>query len=83
MPIQPGRVKLLNMTVETMRQLPRSEKLKLLEALWEDLSGSDSELESPAWHERELAETERRLAEGKEEVMDWESAKKTLRAKVQ
>jgi hypothetical protein len=71
------------MTVETMRQLPRAEKLKLLEALWEDLSRSDSELESPAWHEQELAETERRLLEGKEQVVDWETAKKTLRAKSQ
>jgi hypothetical protein len=69
------------MTVETMRQMPRSEKLKLLEALWEDLSCSESEFESPTWHERELAETERRLAEGNEQVMDWETAKKTLRSK--
>jgi hypothetical protein len=81
LPFQPGRVKLVDMTVETMRQLPRSEKLKLLEALWEDLSRPDSEIESPTWHEKELAETARRLAEGKEQVIDWESAKKTLRAK--
>jgi hypothetical protein len=30
---------------------------------------------------RELAETERRLAEGKEQVMGWEQAKKALRGK--
>jgi hypothetical protein len=71
------------MTAETMRRLPRIEKLKLLEALWEDLSRSDSEIESPAWHERELAKTERRLAEGREQVMDWEAAKRKLRSKSQ
>jgi hypothetical protein len=69
------------MTVEAMRELPRSEKLKLMEALWEALSRPDDHFESPAWHASELAETERRLTEGKEEVLDWETAKKTLRSK--
>jgi len=36
------------------------------------------EFGSPAWHAKELAETEQRLAEGKEEVMDWEKAKERL-----
>jgi len=71
------------MTVEMMQQLPRVEKLKLLEALWEDLSRSDSEIESPAWHETELKETERRVGEGQEEIMDWEAAKRNLRGKFQ
>ena len=68
------------MTIEAVRQLPRSEKLRLMEALWEELSRPDSEYESPAWHARELAETERRVAEGKEQVMEWEAAKKKLRS---
>jgi len=67
------------MTIETMHQLPRSEKLKLMESLGEDLSRADSEFESPAWHERELAETGRRIAAGEEQVVDWPTAKKNLR----
>lgn len=59
--------------------MPRTEKLKLMEALWEDLSRSDTEVESPAWHAQELAQTEQRLAEGKEEILDWDTAKKELR----
>jgi hypothetical protein len=43
------------------------------------LSRSETEFESPAWHGKELAETERRLAEGKEQVLDWDTAKKRLR----
>lgn len=70
------------MTIEAVRQLPRSEKLRLMEALWEELSRPDSAYESPAWHAKELAETERRLAEGKEQVMEWETAKKKLRSKL-
>jgi hypothetical protein len=37
------------------------------------------EMESPAWHVKELLETEERLAQGKEQVLDWETAKKKLR----
>jgi hypothetical protein len=67
------------MTIEAVRKLPRIEKLRLMEALWEELSRPDSECESPAWHAKELAETERRVAEGNEQVMEWEAAKKKLR----
>jgi hypothetical protein len=67
------------MTIEAVRKLPRTEKLRLMETLWEELSRSETEFESPAWHGKELAETERRLAEGKEQVLDWDTAKKRLR----
>ncbi len=71
---------LSRMTIQAVHQLPRSEKLKLMEALWEDLSRADGELQSPAWHAEELAATEQRLAEGKEPVLDWDAAKKELRS---
>jgi hypothetical protein len=67
------------MTIEAVRQLTRSEKLRLMEELWIELSHPDSEYESPGWHARELAETERRVANGTEEVVDWEAAKNKLR----
>ena len=70
-----------NMTIQAVEQLPRSEKLKLMEALWEDLSRPDSDFESPAWHAEELAATERRLAEGNEQILDWGAAKQELRNK--
>lgn len=67
------------MTTEAVRKLPRAEKLRLMETLWEELSRVEGELESPAWHAEELAKTEQRLAEGKEQILDWETAKKELR----
>ena len=63
-------------------QMTLEEKLRAMEALWEDLSRPEIEFESPAWHAKELAETERRLAEGKEEVVEWEEAKQRLRSKL-
>jgi len=68
------------MTIQAVQQLPRSEKLKLMEALWEDLSRAEGEVQSPAWHAEELAATEQRLAKGKEQILDWEAAKKELRS---
>jgi hypothetical protein len=52
-----------------------------METLWEELSWPDSDFESPAWDAEELAATERRLAEGKEAVLDWDTAKQSLRSK--
>jgi hypothetical protein len=62
-----------------LKQMSRSEKLMALEALWEELSRDETELESPAWHQEELAATEHRVKEGKEQFVDWENAKKQLR----
>jgi hypothetical protein len=59
-------------------QLEQAEKLRLMETLWAGLNRAE-EWVSPAWHGEVLAETEQRLAEGKEKVMDWEQAKKQLR----
>lgn len=62
-------------------RLAPTEKLRLMETLWAGLSRQDDWV-SPAWHGEVLSETERRLAERSEEVLDWEQAKKDLRAKM-
>ena len=67
------------MSVSEIQALPRVEKLRLLETLWDDLSRDDVQMESPAWHETALAETQQRLASGQEQVLDWEQAKVALR----
>lgn len=67
------------MSGQEIAQMPRQEKLRLMEALWEDLSRDEAEVESPAWHETELTETQRRLESGQEQALDWEQAKAELR----
>jgi hypothetical protein len=62
-------------------QLPHAEKLRLMETLWGELSRREAGYESPAWHADALAETERRVAEGREEVLDWNRTKAELRDK--
>ena len=50
-----------------------------IEAIWEELLRSEEDIESPAWHLEALKETEKRVAAGLEEPIDWEQAKEKLR----
>jgi len=62
-----------------IKHLSREEKLRVMEAIWEDLSKEEEQLESPDWHKKTLQETERRLSSGQEKIVDWQDAKKELR----
>jgi hypothetical protein len=62
-----------------IQHLSREEKLRVMEAIWEDLSRDDEKVESPDWHHQALQETEQRVRSGKADVMDWDDAKKELR----
>lgn len=69
------------MTVAELRQLPAPEKLKIIETLWADLVAEGDSMESPSWHGEELRKTESALAASQIEVLDWQVAKKELRAR--
>ena len=64
--------------LEEIHQLPLREKLLVMEAIWEDLSREEQNLEVPQWHKEVLAERERLLAEGKAQFVDWEEAKRQI-----
>ena len=65
-------------TIE-IKHLSREEKLRVMEAIWEDLSNEEEQIESPGWHKKALQETEHRLSSGLERIVDWQDAKKELR----
>jgi hypothetical protein len=65
--------------LQSIEKLPRSEKIKVMEFIWKQLTVNDSEFESPAWHKQALAETEQRYEAGQEESIDWSEAKELLR----
>jgi hypothetical protein len=68
------------MTVQQqILQLPKAEKLELMELLWVDLSKSDAGFESPKWHEQALRKTSESLDSGNEEIHNWKDAKQNLR----
>jgi hypothetical protein len=59
-----------------LEKMTVAEKLQAMEELWADLSRDES-FESPAWHEKVLKERA-----GQKNFMDWEAAKKQLRARL-
>ena len=65
--------------LETM-SLP--EKLRLMEAIWANLSRSEAALASPAWHQDVLQEREALVKAGKATFVDWETAKQQLRERL-
>ena len=64
---------------EEILKLSKLQKISLMEKIWAALSKEDDQFEPPAWHSRELDETERRVEEGKEHFEDWSEAKQRLR----
>ncbi len=65
-------------TIE-ITHLSREEKLRVMEAIWDDLTHEEESLESPGWHKLALQETEDRLTTGQEQIVDWQQAKTELR----
>ena len=65
-----------------LAEMSVAEKLEAMEKLWAGLSRHAPEQAVPEWHAEILAERERRLAAGKEEVLDWEEAKRRLRREI-
>jgi len=64
---------------ENIRSLSRSEKVALMETLWNDLSVGPQELEPPSWHEDVLA-SRRHEWENRDTVSeDWNEVKRSLR----
>jgi hypothetical protein len=54
------------------------EKLRAMEALWEDLCRREGDVPVPQWHKDLLDERERLVREGKAQFIDWETAKKRI-----
>jgi hypothetical protein len=59
-------------------QMTLEEKLRAMEALWDDLCRRDA-VPVPQWHKDVLDHRQRLIDEGKAEFIDWETAKKELR----
>jgi hypothetical protein len=59
-------------------QMTLEEKLRAMEALWDDLCRRGA-IPVPQWHKDILDERQRLIDEGKAEFIDWETAKKQIR----
>ena len=55
------------------------EKIKTMEDIWDDLISHAERLPSPEWHRGVLENRDKALAEGHEQGIDWDVAKKALK----
>ncbi|MGH9929022.1 MAG: addiction module protein [Pyrinomonadaceae bacterium] len=61
-----------------IEQMTLPEKLRMMEALWDDLCRQDA-VPMPKWHKDILDERRRLIDEGKARFIEWETAKSQIR----
>jgi hypothetical protein len=59
-------------------QMTLEEKLRAMEALWDDLCRREEAVPMPQWQKDLLDERERLVEHGKAQFLDWETAKKRI-----
>ncbi|UZJ39558.1 addiction module protein [Prosthecochloris sp. SCSIO W1102] len=62
-------------------RLELSEKLLLVEDLWDSIAASNSELTMSEWQKQELNRRYKEYQQGKLELQDWKSVHEELRGK--
>ena len=66
------------MSIADVKQLPLTEKLQIMEAIWEELRAQAEGVPVPQWHRDLLDERRKAVEEGREELLDWDSIKDSL-----
>jgi putative addiction module component (TIGR02574 family) len=64
-----------------IENLELSEKLRLVEEIWDSIAASNSELPMPDWQKQELDKRYNEYKEGKLKLHDWRSVHEDLRKK--
>ena len=64
-----------------INQLELSEKLLIVEDIWDSIAASNSELPMPDWQKKELDKRLKEFSENKLELHDWQSVHNELREK--
>lgn len=66
---------------DEIKGLELSEKLILVEDIWDSIAASNAEIPMPEWQKIELDKRYKEYKNGKVELHDWESVHKDLREK--
>ena len=66
---------------DEISRLELSEKLLLVEDVWDAIAASNSEIPMPEWQKQELKKRYEEYKEGKLELHDWKSVHEDLRDK--
>jgi len=62
-----------------IQKMPKTQMISIMEQIWTELSKEENSIDIPDWHLEELEKTENRIKKGKENFIDWESAKEAIR----
>src|SRR5947207_14262022 len=68
----------LLMRAEEVKALPVDEKIRIMEAIWEDFRDRFDRMEIPQEQKDLLDERRARVREGKARLLDWDSVKGTV-----
>ena len=68
-------------SIAELKRLPLAEKLRIMEAIWEDLRVQTEGVPMPQWHRDLLDERRKAVQQGREELLDWDSIKDSLPAR--
>lgn len=66
------------MTAEEVRALPITEKIQIMEAIWEDLRERFDRMDLPQAHRELLDRRRARVEEGSARLLDWDAVKSTI-----
>jgi len=66
---------------DEISRLELSEKLLLVEDIWDSIAASNADIPLPAWQKQELDRRYQEFKEGKLELHDWEAVHQDLRQK--
>lgn len=62
-----------------LEQMTVEEKLRVMEAIWDDLSQHADEMQPPPWHGQVLEAMQAAIERGEVTFDDWETAKRRIR----
>ena len=65
-----------------LEEMTIEDKISTMEILWNDISRTSENYQSPAWHKDILEERERDIRSGADSFEDWEDVKKEIWNKV-
>ena len=69
------------MTQLNLQTLQSSEKIELMEQLWDSLQqNADTDELIPDWHEAVVSQRLDKLQRGEDTILDWEVVKESLRS---
>jgi len=67
-------------SIAEIQQLPLTEKLQIMEAIWEDLRLQADQVPVPQWHKDLLDARRKAVDENREEILEWDEIKHSLGA---